>query len=53
MYIIGAPTVESKSRDVYHWCAYCRIRVQDCILLVRPPWKTSLEMHISGAPVGG
>ena len=53
MYIVGAPTVEFKSRDIFHWCAHGRIQVQECILLVHPPLNASPEIYIAGAPIVG
>ena len=50
MYIAGAPTVEFTSRDVYRWCSHCWMRVQECILLVLPSEKASLEIYIAGVP---
>ena len=28
MYIVGVPTVECVSRDVYHWCVHYRMRAR-------------------------
>ena len=48
IYIVGTPAVGSESKDVYCWCAHCRMRLQECILLVHPPYNASLEMYIAG-----
>ena len=50
MYITGAPTIGCESRDVYRWCAHYRMRVQECISLVRPLQDVSPRMYIAGAP---
>ena len=50
MYIAGVPTVEFESRNVYRWCARCRIRVQERILLTRLLRNVSPGMYIVGAP---
>ena len=51
MYIASTPVVGSESRDVYRSCAHCRMQVQGCISIVRPPWDVSLGMYIVGAPI--
>ena len=50
MYIAGSPAVRGESRNVYHWCAHGRIRVKECILLVRPLYNTRPRMCIAGEP---
>ena len=51
MYIAGTPVVGSESRDVYRSCAHCRMQVQGCISLMRPPQDANLGMYIVGAPI--
>ena len=53
MYIAGVPTVRCESRDVYRWCARCRMQVQRCILLVCPLLDLSPGMYIASAPAVG
>ena len=50
MYIAGVPIVGHESRNVYRWCVHCRIRVQECVLLVRPLWNASPGMYIVSVP---
>ena len=50
MYIASAPSIKCEPRDVYRWCARCRMRVQGCISLVRLLQDTSPRMCIAGAP---
>ena len=50
MYIAGVPNVGYEYGDVYRWCAHCRMRVQQCILLVRPPYNVCLGMYVASAP---
>ena len=50
MYIAGMLAVGCESRDVYLWCAHCRMQVQGCISLVCPLWDASPGMYNVGAP---
>ena len=47
MYIAGVPIVGHESRNVYRWCAHCRIRVEECILLVRSRKNASPRMYVA------
>ena len=49
-YIAGTPAVGRESRNVYRWCAHGRIRVQECILLVRSLYNARPGMYIAGVP---
>ena len=51
MYIASTPAVGCKSMDVYHWCAYCRIQVQECISLERSLWNASPGMYNASVPM--
>ena len=53
MYIAGMPAVGRESRNVYRWCAHGRIRVQECILLVRPLYNARAGMYIAVMPIVG
>ena len=37
MYIAGVPIVEYEFRDVYHWCAHCRMCARVCFLCDHMP----------------
>ena len=51
MYIAGVPIVGRESKNVYRWCAHCRVHIEGCISLVLPLLDASPRMYIVGAPI--
>ena len=49
-YIAGVHIVGRESRNVYSWCAHCRIQVQECILLVHPRYDANPGIYIASVP---